>query len=249
MVGDPNAPAETAVVVDAATGLGEATARALANGGFHVVLGATGADRCVELAADIGGEAMHLDVTSEDSVHSFAERIHSVSALIIASGPRRLESREDASTDDWRWRWETNILGALRLTKAFLPHLAAADDGIIVVVSTAENSCTECIEPDGGAVYSETRALDRLLEAEVSNSGVRLAKVRSAPTEEATTRSEHLRAAQHMPGGLYRDYSPRMASDVADFISYVVTGPAKSFVEEISIRPRLDASPASDRLS
>jgi hypothetical protein len=40
-----------------------------------------------------------------------------------------------------------------------------------------------------------------------------------------------------------------MASDVADFISYVVTGPAKSFVEEISIRPRLDASPASDRLS
>ena len=58
----------TAVVTGASSGIGAATARALAGAGFHVVLGARRVDRCAEIAAEIDGTALRLDVTDAESV-------------------------------------------------------------------------------------------------------------------------------------------------------------------------------------
>ncbi|MDT7578265.1 MAG: hypothetical protein QOH17_4598, partial [Pseudonocardiales bacterium] len=62
----------TAVVTGASSGIGAATARALAKAGFHVVLGARRLERCAEIAAEIDGTAVALDVTDLDSVAAFA---------------------------------------------------------------------------------------------------------------------------------------------------------------------------------
>ena len=132
-------PAETriAVVTGASSGIGEASARELAGLGFHVVVGARRVDRLEALAAEIGGTALELDVTDEDSVAAFTAVIPRVDVLINnAGGAKGLAPVIDADLDDWRWMWETNVLGTLRITKALLPKLIDSGDGLIVTITS-----------------------------------------------------------------------------------------------------------------
>ena len=127
----------TAVVTGASSGIGEATARELAEQGYHVYVGARRLDRLRRLADEIGGTALELDVTSDDSVRSCTEAIDRADVLVNnAGGARGLATVADADLDDWRWMWETNVLGTLRVTKALLPKLIASGDGLIVTITS-----------------------------------------------------------------------------------------------------------------
>src|SRR5690606_16760389 len=117
----------TAVVTGASSGIGEATARELAKQGYHAYVGARRVDRLQQLAAEIGGTALELDVTSDESVAAFTEAVDSANVLVNnAGGAKGLATVAEADLDDWRWMWETNVLGTLRMTKALLPKLIAS---------------------------------------------------------------------------------------------------------------------------
>ena len=116
-----------AVVTGASSGIGAATARALAESGFSVVLGARRVDRCAAIAAEINGTALRLDVTDQESVDAFVAAVPDCRLLVNnAGGARGLEPVADADVDAWRWMFETNVLGTLRMTKALLPALVAS---------------------------------------------------------------------------------------------------------------------------
>ncbi|HEY8639884.1 MAG TPA: SDR family NAD(P)-dependent oxidoreductase, partial [Solirubrobacterales bacterium] len=70
-----SADRRTAVVTGASSGIGEATARALAAAGFEVVAAARRLERCEKLAEEIGGRALQLDVTDPDSVAALAAAV------------------------------------------------------------------------------------------------------------------------------------------------------------------------------
>lgn len=126
-----------AVVTGASSGIGEATARTLASQGFHVVIGARRLDRLEKIAEDIGGTALELDVTDQDSVDAFSAVLPRVDVLVNnAGGAKGLATVADADLDDWRWMWETNVLGTLRITKALLPKLVESGDGLIVTITS-----------------------------------------------------------------------------------------------------------------
>lgn len=98
------APRPTAVVTGASSGIGEATARAMAAAGYHVVLGARRLDRLREIAADIDGTALELDVTSDESVAALVAAVDGVSVLVNnAGGAKGLATVAEADLDDWRW--------------------------------------------------------------------------------------------------------------------------------------------------
>ncbi|KAB2585915.1 SDR family oxidoreductase, partial [Rhodococcus erythropolis] len=129
--------ARIAVVTGASSGIGEATARTLAAQGFHVVIGARRVDRLEKIAEEIGGTALELDVTDEDSVDAFAAVVPRVDVLVNnAGGAKGLATVLDADLDDWRWMWETNVLGTLRVTKALLPKLIDSGDGLVVTITS-----------------------------------------------------------------------------------------------------------------
>ncbi|MFN2589688.1 MAG: SDR family oxidoreductase, partial [Actinomycetota bacterium] len=119
-----------AVVTGASAGIGAATARALADAGFSVVVGARRKDRLRAVADSVGGRAVPLDVTDQESVDAFAAEIPDARVLVNnAGGALGLDPVESADLEAWTRMYELNFLGTVRLTKALLPALEGSGDG------------------------------------------------------------------------------------------------------------------------
>ena len=118
---------KTAVVTGASSGIGKATARALAGDGYRVVLAARRADKLAEVAEECGGVAVACDVTRPEDVARLAEAAGDDVEVLVnnAGGAFGLEPVEDAALDKWRAMYETNVIGTVAVTKALLPALRA----------------------------------------------------------------------------------------------------------------------------
>ena len=167
-----------AVITGASAGIGEATARTLAAQGFHVVCVARRADRIKALADDIDGSAIVADVTDGDGVAALADGLDRVDVLVNnAGGAKGLEPVADADLEHWRWMWETNVLGTLRVTRALLPKLIDSGDGLIVTIT----SIAAFEVYDGGGGYTSAKhaegALHRTLRGELLGKPVRLTEI------------------------------------------------------------------------
>ncbi len=231
----------TAIVTGASSGIGEATARQLAAAGFRVVLGARRMDRLQQVADEIGGVALPLDVTSPSSVAAFADAAGEARVLVNnAGGARGLAPVIDADEDHWRWMWETNVLGTLRMTKALLPRLIASGDGhVVTVTSIAANELY-----DNGAGYTSAKhaqaAVHRTLRGELLGQPVRFTEVLPGmvETEFSLMRLGDAEKAARVYDGLV----PLTASDVAEVITFAVTRPAHVNLDQIVLKPRAQAS-------
>ncbi|MGD1575805.1 SDR family oxidoreductase, partial [Mycolicibacterium septicum] len=173
-----------AVVTGASAGIGAATARSLAAQGFHVICVARRKDRIEALAEQIGGTAIVADVTDQAAVDAMAAQLDRVDVLVNnAGGARGLEPVLDADLDHWRWMWETNVLGTLRVSRALLPKLIASGDGLIVTVTSIAAFETY----DGGSGYTAAKhgqgALHRTLRGELLGKPVRLTEVAPGAVE------------------------------------------------------------------
>ncbi|MCU1646049.1 MAG: family NAD(P)-dependent oxidoreductase [Nocardia sp.] len=228
----------TAVVTGASSGIGEATARELAKQGYHVVVGARRVDRLEQLAAEIGGTALPLDVTDEESVRAFTEAIGEVHVLVNnAGGAKGLASVADADLDDWRWMWETNVLGTLRVTKALLPKLIASGDGLIVTIT----SVAAFVHYDNGSGYTSAKhaqaVLHRTLRGELLGQPVRLTEIApgAVETEFSLVRFEGDadRAAK-----VYEGIDPLLATDIAEIVGFVASRPPHVNLDTIVVKPR-----------
>ncbi|HEY1841060.1 MAG TPA: SDR family oxidoreductase [Mycobacterium sp.] len=231
-----------AVVTGASAGIGEATARTLAAQGFHVVAVARRADRINTLAAEIGGTAIVADVTQDAAVAELAGRLRRVDVLVNnAGGAKGLESVADADLEHWRWMWETNVLGTLRVTRALLPKLIDSGDGLIVTVTSI--AAMEIY--DGGSGYTAAKhaqgALHRTLRGELLGKPVRLTEIAPGAVE---TEFSLVRFGgdRQRADAVYTDMTPLTAADVAEVIGFVASRPAHVNLDQIIIRPRDQAS-------
>lgn len=232
----------TAVVTGASSGIGEATARVLAAGGFHVVVAARRLDRLRALAAEIDGTALELDVTSDESVAAFTAAVGDVAVLVNnAGGARGLTTVAEADLDDWRWMWETNVLGTLRMTKALIPKLIASGDGLVVTITSIA-----AIEAyDNGSGYTSAKhaqsALHRTLRGELLGQPVRVTEILPGmvETDFSLVRfdGDAERAAK-----VYEGLTPLTAHDVAEVVGFVASRPSHVDLDTIVLKPRAQAS-------
>lgn len=231
-----------AVVTGASSGIGAATARALAAAGFHVVLGARRVDRCAEIAKEIDGTAVRLDVTDAESVAAFAAAVPECRLLVNnAGGAKGLEPVADADEEAWRWMFETNVIGTLRVTKALLPALIASGDGHIVTVT----SIAAMEAYDNGAGYTGAKhaqaMLHRTLRGELLGQPVRLTEI--APGMVETDFSlVRFDGDQAKADNVYQGITPLTADDVADVIAFAATRPSHVNLDQIVLKPRAQAS-------
>src|SRR6478735_4287544 len=227
-----------AVVTGASSGIGEATARTLAEQGFHVVIGARRLDRLEKIAEDIGGTALELDVTDQDSVDAFAAVLPRVDVLVNnAGGAKGLATVAEADLDDWRWMWETNVLGTLRVTKALLPKLVESGDGLVVTVTSV--AALEAY--DNGSGYTTAKhaqaVLHRTLRGELLGKPVRLTEIApgAVETEFSLVRFE---GDEQRADSVYTGITPLVAQDIAEVIGFVASRPSHVDLDQVVIRPR-----------
>jgi NADP-dependent 3-hydroxy acid dehydrogenase YdfG len=228
----------TAVVTGGSSGIGAATARALAAEGFHVVLGARRVQLCREIADEIDGTAVALDVLDPDSVAAFAAAVPAARVLVNnAGGAKGFEPALEADEGQWRWMWETNVLGTLRVTRALLPKLIDSGDGVLVTVTSIAALETY----DNGSGYTSAKhaqaAVHRTLRGEHLGQPVRFVEV--APgmveTEFSLMRfSGDVERADQVYAGL----TPLTAQDVAEVIAFAVTRPPHVNLDLIVVKPR-----------
>jgi NADP-dependent 3-hydroxy acid dehydrogenase YdfG len=238
----PQTAARVAVVTGASAGIGAATAKTLAAQGFHVVCVARRADRVEALAEEIGGTASVTDVTSEQDVSALAQRLQRVDVLVNnAGGARGLEPVAEADIDNWRWMWEANVLGTLRVTRALLPKLIKSGDGLIVTVTSIAAFETY----DGGSGYTSAKhaqgALHRTLRGELLGKPVRLTEI--APGMVKTDFSlRRFEGDEQRAAKVYEGVTPLVAEDVAEVIGFVASRPSHVNLDSIVIRPRDQAT-------
>jgi NADP-dependent 3-hydroxy acid dehydrogenase YdfG len=228
----------TAVITGASSGIGAATVRALASAGFDVVAAARRVERCQELAEEVGGRALRLDVDDPDSVTELAETVPDASVVVhSAGGALGLEPVGKANSEQWERMYETNVLGVMRVTKALLPTIERSGDGHIVVLGSVAG--VEVYPGGGGytAAKHAVNALTRTLRLELLGKPIRVTEV--APglveTEFSLVRfgGDEERARQ-----IYEGLTPLQAEDVADAIAFVVTRPSHVNIDYLAIKPR-----------
>jgi NADP-dependent 3-hydroxy acid dehydrogenase YdfG len=246
---EPVLDGTVALVTGASSGIGAATAAALAAQGAAVALAARRRDRLEALAAGIrsqGGTAVVLecDITDEqqalDAVQRTVAELGRLDTLINNAGVMLLGPVVGAPLEEWQQMVELNVLGLLYCAHAALPYLLhAAGNGPRQVADMVNiSSVAGRAARNGNGVYSLTKhgvgAFSESLRQEVTKQYVRVCLVEPGAT--ATELASHNRP--EVLQSIRNQFGQRMqAEDIADAITYVVTRPRQVAINEVLIRP------------
>ena len=237
-----------AVVTGASSGIGEASARALAEQGWTVVCAARRTERIEAVADEIGGVAVTLDVTDQDSVDALVARLDDLDRPVdllvhVAGGAFGLDPVAEANVEDWQKMLELNVVGSLRVVQAMLPVLRRAPAAqIIMLTSTAAD-----VNYEGGGGYCAAKhgeaALTRTLRLELSGEPIRVCEI--APGMVATPEFNLVRFAgdSDKAAATYEGVDrPLDEHDVARSVVWAATAPAHVNVDLLVLRPVAQAA-------
>ncbi|MET0685338.1 MAG: SDR family NAD(P)-dependent oxidoreductase [Solirubrobacteraceae bacterium] len=239
-----------ALVTGASSGIGEATARALAAEVAAVAVAARRRDRLEALAGEIegaGGRALVLeaDVTAREAAVETVERtvaeLGRLDVVINNAGVMLLGPIEDAPVEEWERMVALNLNGLLYVAHAALPHLlrAAGSEPRRVADLVNVSSVAGRFARLGSGVYNATKfgvgAFSESLRQEVTERFVRVALVE--PGAVATELSSHVREEVREQLQRAFDFERLEADDIADAIAYVVTRRRTVAVNEVLVRP------------
>src|SRR5262249_39272495 len=131
---------ELAIITGASTGIGAATARELAQRGFHVLAGVR-RDRDAEAIRGAGIEPLIIDITNRDHIRALATRVHgdprgrAVRALVNNAANGVNAPVEAFAIDQWRRLFEVNLFGHIAVTQALLPALIRSKGRVVNISS------------------------------------------------------------------------------------------------------------------
>ena len=237
---------KVALVTGASSGIGEATALALARAGARVAIAARRRERLDGVArriADLRSESLVLEADvarpeeAESIVAKTVERFDRLDVLVNNAGVMLLSPIERARVEDWRRMLDLNLLGLMAATRAALPHMRKQKDGHIVNISSTAGRVAN---PDA-SVYAATKfgvgAFSEALRREVYKDNIRVTIVE--PGAVATELREHVPDpdTRQRIDTWATSLRQLQSEDVAAAILYAVSQPPHVNVNEILLRP------------
>ena len=233
-----------ALVTGASSGIGEATARALAEQGAKVAVAARRKDRLDALAAEIDGLSIEADVTDREqavgAVERSAQELGRLDIVINNAGVMLLGEIVDAPVEEWDRMIALNIQGVLYVAHAAFPHLLRAAEreprrvADLVNVSSVAGRRVGV----GGGIYQATKhavgVFSEALRQEITSRYVRSSLIEPGATESELVTHVREEVRDQLPAGVEEKLE---AEDIADAIVYIVTRPRHVAINEILVRP------------
>jgi NADP-dependent 3-hydroxy acid dehydrogenase YdfG len=238
---------EYAVITGASSGIGAATARLLADNGYHVIAAARRIDRLNEVAKSNSEiEAFSLDVTDQASVDALAKHLSGKPVAVVincAGGAFDFDPVTESDPEIWKKTFDINVVGSVRMVKAFTPLMISHGRGHIVLISsTAGHRAYENGGSYVAAKFAET-SLAETLRLELNGKPIRVTEI--APGMVKTDEFAKVRfsgdadRAAKVYEGVTR---PLTADDVAESIRWSVMLPDHFNIDSMTIRPLAQAA-------
>ena len=232
---------KVAVVTGASSGIGEATARLLAQEGCNVVLAARREERLNALAAELGEGALAAPADVRDPAACAAlvarsiERFGSLDILVNNAGLGLYGSVAEGDPEDWREMFEVNVLGVLYTTRAAVRQMLHGGSGDIVFISSLAG---RRVPRADGTVYAATKhavnAIAEGLRMDVHEKGIRVINIEPGLVRTEFPESSHPSAQRYYAE---KEYTPLEAEDIAAAVVYALEQPQRVSVNEILVRP------------
>ncbi|TDC70637.1 SDR family oxidoreductase [Actinomadura sp. GC306] len=248
---DPHPERRPVVVAGASSGIGAATATALATAGHPVALGARRVDKCEELAATIqagGGEAFAhaLDVADADSVKAFAaavaDALGPVEIVVSGAGDLSAGRLHELDSAEFVAQVQVHLVGAHRLVSHFVPAMVARRRGDIVFISSDTVPAPRSWTGAYVAAKSGVEGMARTMQMELEGTGVRASIVRPGPTAtgmglnwDAETTGAVL--GDWVKWGHARHPYFLRPSDIAAAVAAIVTTPRGAHLRLVEVQP------------
>jgi NADP-dependent 3-hydroxy acid dehydrogenase YdfG len=227
------------LVTGASSGIGAATARAVAAAGGRVALLARRAEPLAALATELGGVAVPTDVTDADGVvrtaiDRAAEELGGLDGVVNAAGLVRPGAVADGDPDGWRAMFDVNVLGLLQVSQAAIPHLRAAGRGDVVNLSSMSGRRVGSTEM---AVYAASKAavhtISEGLRRELRPDGIRVAVVAPGLVDTPIFEGMDDRTSQRLRAATAEKGLP--VDTVADAIVRVLAAPPELVHVEVAL--------------
>lgn len=231
-----------AFITGASAGIGEATAKQLAQEGYSLILNGRRLDRLESLQKQFGVETRlaPFDIRDRRAVENFCQNnrswLEAVEVLVnnagLAAGTDKVQ---EASLADWDTMIDTNIKGLLYLTRQMLPHMIKNNRGHIVNMGSVAG---RWVYP-GGAVYCATKfavlAISEGLRMDLAGTPIRVSNIQPGMVESEF--SVVRLGSKEKADAVYEGMTPLSPKDIAETISWVLSRPAHVNIQELVIYP------------
>ncbi|GAB2479075.1 NAD(P)-dependent oxidoreductase [Hymenobacter qilianensis] len=245
---------KTAFITGASSGIGRATAVALAQAGFQLVVTGRRRERLEELAQQLAPTPVHLllfDVrdraATDAAVSSLPSDFRQIDVLVNnAGGAHGLAPIQDGDPDDWDQMLDSNVKGLLNVSQAILPSMVQRKQGHIINIGSIAGSETYA----NGNVYCASKAavaaLSKGMRLDLLPHHIRVAEVNpgAVETEFSTVR---FKGDTDRASSVYKGYEPLRPEDVADVIQFMVTRPPHVNIAEVLLLPAAQAAATTMR--
>ncbi len=235
---------KTALITGATSGIGNATAIALANLGIQLVICGRRQERLTELKSllrkKVAVHTLCFDVQDKKQVFEQIARIpanFSIDILINNAGNAHgLSPIQDGDLEDWDAMIDSNVKGLLYVSKALMPHMISRGSGHIINIGSIAG---KEIYPNGNVYCASKHAVDAITKSmlvDLNPHGIRVGAIHpgAVATEFSTIR---FKGDTQKADSVYHGFEPLSAEDVADIIAFVVTRPYHVNIADLLVLP------------
>jgi NADP-dependent 3-hydroxy acid dehydrogenase YdfG len=245
---------KTAFITGASSGIGRATAVALAQSGFQLVITGRRREKLVELAQELANTLTHIltfDVRNrtevEAAVASLPAAFADVDVLINNAGNAHgLAPVQDGNPDDWDAMLDSNVKGLLYVSRAVLPAMTRRQVGHIINIGSVAGSEAYA----NGNVYCASKAavsmLTKTMRLDLLPHNIRVAEVNPGAVETDFSKVR-FKGDEARAESVYKGFQPLVAQDVAEVIQFMVTRPPHVNVAEVLLLPAAQGAAATIR--
>ncbi|WP_421976019.1 SDR family NAD(P)-dependent oxidoreductase [Roseivirga seohaensis] len=238
-----------AMVTGATSGIGWATAEALAKEGYQLIICGRRKERLQELSAKVDVKTLELlfDVSNRaavaEALNSLPEEWKQIDVLINNAGNAHgLGKIHEGNIDDWDAMIDINVKGLLYVTKAIVPNMVERGAGHVVNIGSIAGKEAY---PGGNVYCGSKHAVDAIntgMRMDLNGTGVKVSQVCPGlvETEFSLVRFKGDKDRAKMA---YEGFEALRAEDIADLIRFIVTRPAHVNIADTLILPAAQASP------